>query len=153
MTSMFANLLTWIVGFAFYVPFQIIRLIGLLFPSCASLGLLEFSDAILVNAVNWIRFYWPILQYVPWGFIWNFLSAVFLYVFVRWLMGHFGKIATFVVNFWWIIAVFYVAGAVVDFFVSDSWRNSTVFTAVFGTSPTSTGFSGGGGGGGGGSSW
>jgi len=153
MSDLFTSLISWIVSFAFYVPFQILRLIGLLFPSCTALGFTQIANGTIQHAVNWIRFYWPIIQYVPWAFVWNILSAVFLYVFVRWLTLQFHNIASFVLRFWWIIAIFYTLGGAVDFFLSYNWMDSTVFSEVFGDTPTTTGFSGGGGGGGGGSSW
>jgi len=151
MNTIFGNLLTWIVQFALYVPFQLIRLIGLLLPPCSDFGITTFSTTALQGMTNWIRFLWPIIQYLPWGFCWNYLSAVLLYIFAKWLFEHLVSIINFVVRFWWIVVALYVLGAVVDTFIGVGWRTSSVFTEVLGGSVTGT--VGGGFGGGGGGSW
>lgn len=153
MTTLFANLLTWIVQFALFVPFQILRLIGTLLPPCSSFGLVSFSAAVLNSAFNWIRFTWPVLQYVPWSFLWNLLAAYLLYNFFKWLWVSLPRIMHFVQGFWWMIVVFYVVAGFISVFLGDGWRTHSAFTEVFGTAPTSTGFVNGGAGGGGGGSW
>jgi len=153
MSTMFSSLLSWLVSFALFVPFQILKLVGLLFPSCSDIGIVGFTQQVTAAAVGWMLFLYPILQYVPWTFVWNFLSAVFLYIFVTFLVKNLTRVMGFVVSFWWIIAIFYVLGGLISIFTSNAWMDSDVFGAVFGTSPTSTGAVGGGFGGGGGGGW
>jgi len=153
---LFLSLITWLVKGALFVPFTLLRLIGLLLPPCSSFGLLSFSTAVMDAAVNWIRFLWPALQYVPWTHFWNFVSAVLLYILFKWMWKHLPQMMHFVISFWWIIAIFYVVAGALNFFLNSTWTNSPVFTDVFGSTATGTasqGFSGGGFGGGGGASW
>jgi len=153
MSTMFSQLLSWLVQFALFTPFQIFRLVGLLFPTCSDIGIVGFTVAVQNAAVGWLLFFYPVLQYVPWTFLWNFLSAVFLYIFVSFLIRNFPKIMQFVMSFWWVIVIFYVLGGLISIFTSNSWMESEAFSEVFGSSPTTTGEVGGGFGGGGGGSW
>jgi len=56
-------------------------------------------------------------------------------------------------TFWIVVAVIYIILGAVTWFIGSEWQNSSVFTEVFGSAATSTGFTGGGGAGGGGGSW
>jgi len=151
-SELFSNLLVWLVSFVLYVPFTFLRLVSGLMPLCSNFGITSFTSDVSLSAVNWIRFYWPFLQYIPWVFVWNFFSAVLLYIFFKWLWNHLPKFIGLVMNFWWIFVIFYTLAFAINFFIDYDWTESTAFTEVFGDSPTSTG-SGMGGGGGGGGSW
>jgi len=153
MSTLFSTLLAWIVQFALFVPFQFLKLAGLLFPTCSSLGLTALPVAAMTAAADWVLFAYPVIKYLPWTFIWNLASAILLYIFFRFVIGIFPRIAQFVLNFWWIIVIFYVLGGVISIFTSSAWMDSEVFSEVFGETPTSSGFSGGGFGGGGGGGW
>jgi len=153
MTTLFSSLLSWLVSFALFVPFQFLNLIGHLFPSCSSFGIVSFSNSVRDAAVSWMLFLYPVLQYVPWSFVWNFVSAIFLYIFVSYLLRNLPKIIGFVMQFWWIIVIFYVVAGAISIFIGYDWMQSEAFTEVFGSSPTTTGEVGGGFGGGGGGGW
>jgi len=151
---MFASLLTWLVSFLLYVPFTFLRLLSALLPSCTNFAITSFPQAVMTAMANWIWFYWPIAQYVPWAFVWNFLSAVILYFFFKWLLRNLPQFVHLVLSFWWIVVIFYVIAGAVNFFTDDdTWRSDAVFTEVFGQASTTTSQSGTGFGGGGGGSW
>jgi len=153
MSTMFSSLLSWLVNFALFVPFQVLHLVGLAFPNCQDFGVFSFTTAVTNAAIGWMLFLYPILRFVPWTFVWNFLSAVFLYIFVTFLLRNFPKVWGFVLQFWWVIVIFYVLAGAISFFTGYDWMSSDAFTQVFGSSPTTTGSVGGGFGGGGGGSW
>jgi len=153
MSDIFGHLLSWLIQFVLFVPFQILRLAGLLFPSCSSLGIVQLSQSVIDNLVQLIRFLWPVIKYIPWTFLWNILSAFLLYLFFKWLWKLWPRIASLGFTFWIVFTIFYGLGYVISFFTGD-WADSPVFTEVFGESPSSTsGWSGGGFGGGGGGGW
>ena len=149
--TLFLNLLTWLVQFVLFVPFQFLKLASFLMPPCSQFGITSFSQDVSLSLVNWIRFLWPVIQFVPWVFVWNFVSCVILYVFFRWLWAHLPKFISLVMNFWWIFVIFFVLAGVINIFTSYNWTSNTAFTQVFGSSATGT--SGAGFGGGGGGSW
>jgi len=153
LSTMFSNLLAWIVQFLLFVPLQLLKLVSYLMPPCAQFAPTAFAAGVSTAAVNWIRFLWPVIQYVPWVFVWNYLSAVILFFFFKMLWDNLPKLFGLIMNFWWIIVVFYVLGGIISIFTSNSWMSSNAFGQVFGTSPTSTGSTAGGLGGGGGGSW
>jgi len=151
--TLFGSLLVWLVQFILYVPFTVLRLVSALLPPCSTFGATALPVAVSTSMVNWVRFYWPIIQYIPWVFVWNFVSAVLLYVFFKWLWSYLPRFIGLVMSFWWIFAIFYVVAWSLNTFLDDSWKDSTAFTEVFGTGATSTGSSGSGFGGGAGGSW
>lgn len=153
MSTLFSSLLSWIVQFALFVPFQLLKLAGLLFPTCASMGLTAIPVAAMNSAADWVLFGYPVLRYAPWSDLFNLVSATLLYIFFKWLMNNFQRIMQFVISFWWIIAIFYVVAAFISIFVGNDWMGSSVFTEVFGSGPNASGTVGGGFGGGGGGSW
>jgi len=153
MNTLFASLLSWIVQFVLFVPFQFLKLAGLLFPPCSSIGFFGFTTSVTNSMVNWILFLWPVIKYIPWTFVWNFVSAVFLFIFFRFVWKNLPKLLEFVMSFWWVIVIFYVVAGLISVFTGYGWMDSPVFSEVFGSSPTTTGSVGGGFGGGGGGSW
>lgn len=153
MSSLFSSLLSWLISGLLLPLTAILRLIGLLLPSCSSLGISNFSGEVLNSLAQWLRFGWPFLQFIPWVDLWNLISAVLLYGFFKFLWGHRHMVASLGPRFVTIVLVFYVLAAFVTFFVGNAWMDSPVFTEVFGDSPTSTGEVGDGFGGGGGGSW
>lgn len=153
MSTMFSTLLSWIVGFALFVPMTLLRLVGLLFPTCAEFGITTFANSVSTSAANWILFLYPVLKFVPWTFVWNFLSAVFLYIFVSFLIRNLPRLLPFVLQFWWVIVLLYVVAGAINVFTTFNWMSSSAFTEVFGNAPTTTGSVGGGFGGGGGGGW
>lgn len=156
MSAIFLSVLSWCVSMVLYTPFQILRLAGTQLPPCASWGIVTFSTAVMTSAFNWIRFFWPILQFVPWSFVWNYLSAVILFIFFRWMWGHLPWLISFVFKYWWAVVIFFVIGGVISYFIGSTWTTNNVFTQIFSSSATSTnvnGAIGGGFGGGGGGSF
>lgn len=151
-TTLFGNVMSWAVSFALYVPFAFLRLASHLMPDCGNFGLLTFSTSVQEGMINWIRFLWPIIQYVPWVSFWNFASACLLYLFFRWLYAHLYQAVSFLTKTWWMIVLLFVLAFVINIFVDYNWTDESIFTGVFGTS-TSAGVSGMGTGGGGGGSW
>jgi len=152
MTSTFGYVLGFLVKLVLFVPFSILRAAGLLFPTCASLGFVGFTQEVLVNMANWIRFYWPVLQFLPWNHIWNLLSAIILYLLFKWLWSLLPSLMSLGWKIWLAVAVLFMIAGVVNIFTDLSYQDSTAFTEAFGPNASST-FEGGGFGGGGGGSW
>lgn len=152
---MFTHLVEYLVAVFLYTPFKVVALIGEhFFPSCTDMGYVVFTESMLNSMVNWLRFLWPFLKYFPWEFMWNYLSIILLLYFIFWLWDNFDKMSSFFLKYWWIVAVWFVVGGIVTYFIGDLWRASPVFTEVFGTSATDTAVGTGfGGSGGGGGSW
>lgn len=153
MTDIFVNVLSWLIKLVFFVPFQVIKLVGLLLPTCSSVGIVNFSNDALLAMINWIRFLWPVIQYFPWSFFWNFLSAMILYILVKWLWSLLPWLSGLGFKVWIVIAVLYGIGGVISIFTNLDWQSSPAFTEVLGSSSTVNGAVGGGFGGGGGGSW
>jgi len=151
--NMFATFLGWLIQFLLFTPFQVVRLISALLPGCSQFGITGFAAGVSDDAANWIRFLWPVIQYVPWTFLWNFISAIILYIFFKWLWDHMPWILSLGKTFWIIVAAFYVVGVALSVFTSTVWMDNEIFTAIFGVAPTTTHVTGGGFGGGGGGSW
>jgi len=153
MDDIFGNLLSWAVQFVLFVPFQILKLVGLLMPLCSTLGIIQVSQEALTGLGNWIRFLWPVLQYLPWSFIWNYIAAIILYLLFKWIWGHLPQMIALGFKFWIVVVVLYVVALTVNVFTSLSYQDAPVFTDVFGTTTTVNGAVNGGAGGGGGGSW
>lgn len=153
MQLMFVSFIGWLVRLVLYVPFTMLKVVGLMLPACSTFGIVSFSIDVQKNIVYLIRFGWPILQYVPWGFFWNFASAILLYFFFKWMFGHLPKLMSMGKTFWIIVAVFYVLAAMINFFIGPGWQDSSAFSQVFGVGPNASNTVGGGFGGGGGESW
>jgi hypothetical protein len=153
MDDIFGNLLSWAVQFVLFVPFQILKLVGLLMPLCSTLGIIQVSQEALTGLGNWIRFFWPVLQYLPWSFIWNYIAAIILYLLFKWVWGHLPQMIALGFKFWIVVVILYVVALAVSMFTSVSYQDAPVFTDVFGASSTVNGAVDGGAGGGGGGSW
>jgi len=155
--TIFSSILTYIVQFIFFIPIQILRLIGTFLPSCDSLGIVVLGNNISNGMVQWIRFAWPVLKFLPWDVIWGLFSAELLLLAFLWFWDHIGFIAAFVAKWWVVIVILFILLPAVNFFLGTAWQNNPAFTDVFdctpGTSSTDCGFSGGGFGGGGGGGW
>lgn len=146
------NVLRWLATFVFW-PLRLLGYLGDQLASCDS-ELTEFSLTLQHNILDWLQFFHPVLRYLPWPFIWSFLWAVILWQLFMLLLRLLPTILEFVGRYWLVIAVLWVCGGIVTSFIGEDWKNSTVFTSVFGESPTTTtGYAEGGGGGGGGGSW
>lgn len=143
MDQLFQSLLSWLTSFVLFVPFQILKLVGLLLPDCDTFGITTFSVDAMQSAVNILKFLNPITQYVPWGFVWNFLSAVILYRFFKWMFQHLPRLMQLALSFWWVIVIFYVLAGFISFFTSTTWYESSVFQTVFGAAPGAVGGGGG----------
>lgn len=152
LNTLFASILQYIITFLFFIPIQILRLIGLLLPSCDQLGVVMFTNDAINGAIQWIRFAWPILQFLPWDVIWGLVSAEILLLVFLYFLDHLPMLFAFVGRWWMVILVLFLLGGIISFFIGNDWRGNEVFTDTFGESPTST-YSGGGAGGGGGGSW
>jgi len=152
MTTLFSSLLSWLVSLVLFVPALILKFVGLLLPACTSLGLVTFTNTILSNVGQFIRLLWPLIKFLPWAGLWNLVSAIILYFFFKWVWTMLPSLMKLGLSFWWVLALVLLLGFA-NWLISGDWASSSVFTDVFGSSATSTGFSGGGGGGGGGGSW
>lgn len=146
-------MLGWLIELLLFIPFTALKLFGDLLPTCASLQIESLAQDAADAAVHILEFFWPILQYFPIQQGFNLLSAILLYMIIRWLWKNFTWLLSFGLKFWAIIIAIYVIAAVMNVFIGDSWMGNSIFTETMGVTPTSTGFSGGGGGGGGGGSW
>lgn len=151
--TLFANILNYIVSFVFFIPIQILKLIGAFLPTCSQLGIVTFSNNALNDAIQWMRFAWPVLQFLPWDVIWGLVSAELLLLIFFYLLDHLPMIMNFIGKWWWLLLALFLFGGIITTFIGNDWRSSPAFTDIFGTAPTSTGFAGGGFGGGGGGSW
>jgi len=151
--TLFSSVLSWVVQFLLFLPSQILVLIGNFLPNCDDLGVVMFTADVLNTVAQMIRFAWPILQFLPWETLWGLVSATILYFAFWWFVDNMPLIVNFVSRWWMVIVALFLILPLLNFFLSDDWMDSSVFTEVFGESPTSTGVSGGGFGGGGGGSW
>jgi len=151
--TLFGNVLNYIIGFVFFIPVTILRLIGLLLPTCDQLGLVTFSNNAINDSIQWMRFAWPVLQWLPWDVIWGLVSAELLLLIFFYIFDHLPMIMNFVGRWWWLILILFLFGGIISSFLGNDWRTNDIFTDVFDTAPTSTGFGGGGYGGGGGGGW
>jgi len=153
-SSLFGSLLSWIGGILFFVPVQLLSLVSLLLPECSSLGLVVVSQETMQGFADLVGVLAPVLRLVNWSAWGELVSAFVLYWGFRFVWNNWYMIANFVGQWWWIIALLYVVLPLANFFLGNDWMNNTIFSDVFGASPTSTEvFSGGGLGGGGGGSW
>lgn len=153
MSTLFSSLLAWVVQFVLFVPFTLLKLVGLLLPPCSSIGFVSFGQDVLVSAAQWIRFAWPVIGSFPWVGVWNLVAAMVLYFLFKFLWKLLPRLMQLGTTFWIIVFAVYLLSSVVSFITGMDWASSPVFTEVFGDSATSSGFSGGGGAGGGGGSW
>lgn len=151
---MFTNLLMWLIGLVFYVPFTMLRLVADYLPACSAYGMTTFANAVMVHMVHWLQFVWPVIRYFPLNAMFNLLSAAILYLVFKWLWSRLPWLMSRGIVFWVIVAVFYLLAGYLNFFSGSEWASSPMFEGVFGNSATSSiGEVGGGGGGGGGGSW
>jgi hypothetical protein len=149
--SLFSSLLSWLIGFLLGAPILILKLLGGLMPPCSEMGWTALPSSVVQSMTNMARFLWPLLQFVPWTFVWNYLSAWILFLFFMWLVKNIMKLLSLGLTFWIVVAIIWVVLGSVNWLIGTSWQDSSVFQDVFGTSATGT--VGGGGGGGGGGSW
>lgn len=154
MSDMISHFLEYLLAFVFYVPKTALRFVGSLLPDCGSFGVTAFTSDVSQSMVNWLRFWWPILQYVPWTFFWSFFAVIILYQIFKWAWGHVPAILSFVADAWWIIISLYVISFAYNLWTDSEWLEHAVWESAFGTSGiTSSTVEGGGFGGGGGGSW
>jgi len=151
-SELFTAMLNWIIQFALFLPFQVLQLVGYFLPPCSDFGVAILNAQVTNEAQQWMRFVWPVLQFVPIQTIWGLISATILYWIFWFIMDHIVPLMNFIGKWWPIIVALFVIIPLVNFFLSDSWMDHTFFEEVFSTS-TRAGISGGGLGGGGGGGW
>lgn len=148
MSLLFGNFLKFLVDAVLYVPFTVLRVVGLALPACSEYGLVAIPSLVTEGMVRIIKLLWPILQFVPWAFLWNFGSAWVLFLIVKWVIGHLPWLTTLGSRVWVIVLVLYVLSGIINFFIGTDWQTSDVFLTGFGLTPDSVGGAFGGGGGG-----
>lgn len=150
------SMLTNAAGVMIWLPFKIISLIGLLFPTCASF---EYTSIIGVeginNATSLIMWASPVLRLIPWTGIWTLASAYILYAMIRFIWLHTKWLLPVFIELWWIILIIFVVMTVVSWFTSSDWGHHSMIEQMMGAPATTTieYGSGQGLGGGGGSGW
>jgi len=153
MASIFTTFLNWVIGFAFFVPFQMLNVVSLILPSCESLGIPNITNTVVNVVIPPLRFFWPMIKYVPWEHVWNMVSAVLLFELFMFVWSKLPWLMSLSFKVWIVIIALYVVSTAVSIFTSFDYQDEPVFTDVFGTSGTVNGAVGGGAGGGGGGSW
>jgi len=154
MNDLLNHFLSALFGFAFYVPKTILRLVGEFMPPCSDWGITSFSADVMNGIASWLRFYWPILQYVPWDFVNAYLGCYLLYVVVKWAWNHWPTVLGIVMDGWWIIISLYVLSFAYNLWTSYDWLSAAPWEPAFGTDEISSStVTGDGLGGGGGGSW
>lgn len=78
-------ILDWIIASFLWVPYQVLAAVGNLFPTCSELGMIGLPVDILNQATQWLRLFWFILQWLPWGHLWNVFWIFLLYHFCKFL--------------------------------------------------------------------
>lgn len=153
MTDLMNNFLAALFGFAFYVPKTLLRLVGEFMPPCSDWGITTFSADVMGSAASFVRFLWPVIQYIPWSFVWAYVGCWLLFVVVKWALDHSQQLLQFISQNWWIIVSLYVLSFAYNLWTSYDWLSAAPWEPAFGENPTSTGVTEGGFGGGGGGSW